>query len=100
MLPVVDRPAIQYVVEEAVRAGLDDILIITGRCKRSLEDHFDRNFELEYHLRAKGKDEELARRGATWRTWPTSTTCARASRWGSATPSRWPASTSATSPSW
>lgn len=60
MLPVVDRPAIQYVVEEAVRAGLDDILIITGRSKRSLEDHFDRNFELEYHLRAKGKDSELA----------------------------------------
>lgn len=55
MLPVVDRPAIQYVVEEAVRAGLDDILIITGRNKRSLEDHFDRNFELEFHLRAKGK---------------------------------------------
>jgi UTP--glucose-1-phosphate uridylyltransferase len=59
MLPVVDRPAIQYVVEEAVQAGLDDILIITGRSKRSLEDHFDRNFELEYHLRSKGKDEEL-----------------------------------------
>lgn len=55
MLPVVDRPAIQYVVEEAVRAGLDDILIITGRNKRSLEDHFDRNFELEFHLREKGK---------------------------------------------
>ncbi|MEZ5237944.1 MAG: UTP--glucose-1-phosphate uridylyltransferase GalU [Microthrixaceae bacterium] len=60
MLPVVDRPAIQYVVEEAVRAGLDDILIITGRSKRSLEDHFDRNFELEYHLRSKGKDSALA----------------------------------------
>ncbi len=61
MLPVVDRPAIQYVVEEAVAAGLDDILIITGRNKRSLEDHFDRNFELEYHLRSKGKDAELDR---------------------------------------
>ena len=60
MLPVVDRPAIQYVVEEAVRAGLDDILIITGRSKRTLEDHFDRNFELEYHLRSKGKDAQLA----------------------------------------
>jgi UTP--glucose-1-phosphate uridylyltransferase len=59
MLPVVDRPAIQYVVEEAVSAGLDDILIITGRNKRSLEDHFDRNFELEYHLSSKGKDYEL-----------------------------------------
>jgi len=60
MLPVVDKPAIQYVVEEAVRAGIDDILIITGRAKRSLEDHFDRNFELEYYLAERGKDEELA----------------------------------------
>ncbi len=59
MLPVVDRPAIQYVVEEAVAAGIDDILIITGRNKRSLEDHFDRNFELEYLLEAKGKMDEL-----------------------------------------
>ena len=60
MLPVVDRPSIQYVVEEAVAAGIDDILIITGRNKRSLEDHFDRNVELEYQLRDKGKVEELA----------------------------------------
>jgi len=60
MLPVVDRPAIQYVVEEAVKAGIDDILIITGRNKRSLEDHFDRNFELEYQLKAKGKMGDLA----------------------------------------
>src|SRR5207249_10107716 len=55
MLPVVDRPAIQYVVEEAVRAGLRDILIITGRGKRSLEDHFDRSFELEHYLESGGK---------------------------------------------
>ena len=60
MLPVVDKPAIQYVVEEAVRAGIDDILVITGRAKRSLEDHFDRNFELEYYLAERGKDDELA----------------------------------------
>jgi UTP--glucose-1-phosphate uridylyltransferase len=60
MLPVVDRPAIQYVVEEAVAAGIDDILIITGRGKRSLEDHFDRAFELEHQLREKGKIEDLA----------------------------------------
>lgn len=59
MLPVVDKPAIQYVVEEAVRAGIDDILIITGRAKRSLEDHFDRNFELEHYLAERGKDREL-----------------------------------------
>jgi len=59
MLPVVDKPAIQYVVEEAVRAGIDDILIVTGRNKRSLEDHFDRNFELEYYLEQRGKVHEL-----------------------------------------
>jgi UTP--glucose-1-phosphate uridylyltransferase len=59
MLPVVDKPAIQYVVEEAVRAGIDDIIIITGRGKRTLEDHFDRSVELEAELSAKGKDDEL-----------------------------------------
>ncbi len=55
MLPVVDRPAIQYVVEEAVQAGLTDILIVTGRNKRAVEDHFDRNFELEHYLEKGGK---------------------------------------------
>ena len=60
MLPVVDTPAIQYVVEEAVAAGIDDILIITGRNKRAIEDHFDRNVELELELRQKGKLDELA----------------------------------------
>ncbi|MEV7401857.1 UTP--glucose-1-phosphate uridylyltransferase GalU [Streptomyces sp. NPDC091267] len=61
MLPVVDKPAIQYVVEEAAAAGLSDILMITGRNKRPLEDHFDRNFELEQALLAKGDHERLAR---------------------------------------
>lgn len=61
MLPVVDKPAIQYVVEEAVAAGLDDVLMITGRSKRSLEDHFDHAVELEQALEAKGDDERLAR---------------------------------------
>ena len=60
MLPLVDKPAIQYVVEEAVRAGLDDILIVTGRSKRAIEDHFDRNFELEYFLEDRGKTADLA----------------------------------------
>jgi UTP--glucose-1-phosphate uridylyltransferase len=55
MLPVVDKPAIQYVIEEAVRAGLTDILIITGRGKRAIEDHFDRNFELDHYLGLSGK---------------------------------------------
>ena len=59
MLPVVDKPAIQYVVEEAVAAGLTDILIITGRGKRAIEDHFDRNFELEHYLEQPGKHDLL-----------------------------------------
>lgn len=60
MLPVVDKPAIQYVVEEAVAAGMDDILFVTGRSKRPLEDHFDRNHELESALLAKGDQGRLA----------------------------------------
>ena len=67
MLPVVDKPAIQYVVEEAVAAGLEDLLFITGRSKRSLEDHFDANSELEQVLRAKGDQRRL-----DLVTWPTS----------------------------
>ncbi|MHA7303404.1 UTP--glucose-1-phosphate uridylyltransferase GalU [Pseudarthrobacter sp. MDT1-22] len=59
MLPVVDRPAIQYVVEEAVKAGLDDILMITGRSKRALEDHFDREPGLERALELKGDQGRL-----------------------------------------
>jgi UTP--glucose-1-phosphate uridylyltransferase len=59
MLALVDKPAIQYVVEEAVRSGLTDILIITGRGKRTLEDHFDRSFELEYYLEQGGKFDQL-----------------------------------------
>jgi UTP--glucose-1-phosphate uridylyltransferase len=59
MLPVVDKPAIQYVVEEAVRAGLDDILFITGRGKSAVEDHFDRNLELEDKLAGSESKREL-----------------------------------------
>ncbi len=59
MLPLIDKPAIQYVVEEAVRAGLTEILIVTGRGKRSIEDHFDRSLELEHFLESRGKFEEL-----------------------------------------
>ncbi|EMY35460.1 UDP-glucose pyrophosphorylase [Arthrobacter crystallopoietes BAB-32] len=60
MLPVVDKPAIQYVVEEAVRAGMTDVLMITGRNKRSLEDHFDRVPFIEQTLENKGDLEKLA----------------------------------------
>jgi UTP--glucose-1-phosphate uridylyltransferase len=59
MLPVVDKPAIQYVVEEAVTAGLTDLLMVTGRNKRPLEDHFDRVYELENVLAAKGDEQRL-----------------------------------------
>ncbi|MFI8360381.1 UTP--glucose-1-phosphate uridylyltransferase GalU [Streptomyces sp. NPDC085612] len=59
MLPVVDKPAIQYVVEEAVAAGMSDVLMITGRNKRPLEDHFDRNHELEEALQRRGDQDTL-----------------------------------------
>lgn len=55
MLPVFNKPTIQYVVEEAVNSGIDDILIITGKGKRPIEDHFDKSWELEYNLEQKGK---------------------------------------------
>ena len=59
MLPLVDKPAVQYVIEEAVRAEIRNILIITGRGKRTLEDHFDRSFELESYLERSGKHDQL-----------------------------------------
>lgn len=61
MLPVVDRPAIEYVVEEASRAGLRDVLLITSRSKKAVEDHFDRDAELELALERKGDEARLAR---------------------------------------
>lgn len=54
MLPIVDKPTIQYIVEEAINSGIEDILIITGRSKRAIEDHFDKSLELEYQLKEKG----------------------------------------------
>lgn len=59
MLPVFDKPTIQYVIEEAVASGIDDILIVTGKNKRSIEDHFDKSFELEHSLKESGKLKEL-----------------------------------------
>ena len=61
MMPVLDKPTIQYVVEEAVEAGIDDILVITGRGKNAIEDHFDRSYELEAELEKSGKDDRLER---------------------------------------
>lgn len=59
MLPIVDTPTIQLVVEEAVASGITDILMVIGKSKRAIEEHFDRNFELEQELEAKGRDELL-----------------------------------------
>jgi UTP--glucose-1-phosphate uridylyltransferase len=59
MLPIVDKPTIQYVVEEAVASGLSELILVTGRGKRAIEDHFDAAFELEYYLNDRGKVEEL-----------------------------------------
>lgn len=59
MLPIVDKPTIQYIVEEAVASGIEEILIITGRNKRAIEDHFDKSVELEMELEASGKEELL-----------------------------------------
>ena len=61
MLPVADKPAIHYVVEEAAAAGIEDVLIVTGRGKRSIEDYFDRSFELEQALERQGETEQLER---------------------------------------
>lgn len=59
MLPIVDKPTIQYIVEEAIESGIEDIIIVTGKGKRAIEDHFDHSFELEENLLAKGKYEIL-----------------------------------------
>ncbi len=85
MLPVVDKPVIQYVVEEAVSAGASEILMVTGRGKRALEDHFDHSVELEVLLEANGKSSELELVRRSPRS-PRSSTCARSSRAASATP--------------
>lgn len=64
MLAVVDKPVIQYIVEEAVASGIEEIIFVTSIGKRAIEDHFDRNFELEYRLEQKGKKKELEMVGA------------------------------------
>ncbi|XMB85729.1 UTP--glucose-1-phosphate uridylyltransferase GalU [Mycoplasmatota bacterium WC44] len=59
MLPIIDKPTIQYIVEEAAASGIEEILFITSSANKAIEDHFDRNFELETILKEKGKDKEL-----------------------------------------
>ena len=80
MLPIVDKPAIQYLVEEAVRSGITDILIILGRNQSIIEDHFDRSPELEEKLAKPGKEKALEECLAS-PTWQTSSLCARSRRW-------------------
>ncbi len=60
MLPIVDKPLIQYAAEEAIAAGIKELIFVTNSSKRAIEDHFDKNFELEYELRTRGKHELLA----------------------------------------
>ena len=60
MLPIVDKPTIQFIVEEAIASGIEDILVVTGKGKRPIEDHFDANLELEQNLKSKGKNDLLA----------------------------------------
>ena len=59
MLPIVDKPTLQYIIEEAITSGIEEILIVTGRNKKSIEDHFDRSIELELELEKKGKEDAL-----------------------------------------
>lgn len=98
MLPIVDRPAIQYAVEEAIAAGIEDILFITGRGKQALEDHFDHSVELEAVLDERGQEKQLAmvREIAACAGWPTR---ARRRRSGSDTPCCARAGSSARRPS-
>ena len=86
MLPVVDKPLIQYAVEEAYAAGVREMIFVTGRHKRAIEDHFDTTIELEWALEKAGKEALLeVIRNVTPATWNAST-CASRRRSGSATP--------------
>ena len=88
MLPVVDKPLIQYAVEEAAAAGITDMVFITGRNKRAIEDHFDKAYELETELTAAQQDASCSRRCSRSLAAAASTASTSASRrrWGSATP--------------
>ena len=85
MLPLVDKPIIQYAVEEAVAAGIEQVIIVTSSQKRAIEDHFDLNYELERLLEDRATSRCCARSG-TSRTWRRSRTCARRSSSGSGMP--------------
>ena len=97
MLPLVDKPIIQYGVEEALASGIDNIILVTGRGKNAIEDHFDVSAELEAFLESRGKTDAARRGPPDCRSSITCPTSARASRSGSATPSSSRATSSATS---
>jgi len=99
MLPVVDKPLIQYAVEEALASGIEQIIFVTGSGKSALEDHFDRSFQLEETLKQRNKIELLQVIESIVRIRAPSSTPARANRSVSATPSGAPGISSATSPS-
>jgi len=86
MLPIVDKPAIQYIVEEAIASGVEDIIIVTGRNKRAIEDHFDKSVELETMLEESGKL-DLLEIVKVLEKWLIFTTSAKNVRSVSATPS-------------
>lgn len=98
MLPLVDKPAIQYIVEEAAAAGIEDILVVTNRAKSAMDDYFDYYPELETRLLQAGKDRELheVRRRPTW---PTSSMSGRRKPRAWATPSGGPSGSWGMSPS-
>ena len=98
LLPIVDKPLIQYAAEEAIAAGIDTLIFVTGRNKRAIEDHFDANYELETMLRAKGKDAQadmvrnmipegveciFCASGRTIGSWPRGSMCGTRCWWGS-----------------
>ena len=97
MLPIVDKPLIQYAVEEAVAAGITDMVFITGRNKRAIEDHFDKAYELESELEAAGKTSCSTWCATSSRSTSTASLSASPSRWGWAmrccAPARWSATT-------
>ena len=99
-MPVVDKPLIQYAVEEAVAAGITDLIFITGRGKRAIEDHFDKAYELEAELQAHGKNKLLKEvRGPPSRRRRPAPTCGRPRPWASGTRCSARATSWATSPS-
>ena len=85
MMPIVDKPLIQFAVEEAVAAGITDMIFITGRSKRAIEDHFDKAYELETELEMRGKTELLEWCATSCRRTSTAFTSARPKRWAWAT---------------